>query len=138
LIYPQDFGRNFIDLITVDDLPSRAKAMENLARASSISKSQATIVLPSASIAEIVPYVAYVPCLVPQAPRSSKRTRVDDAFAGSSSIKKSCQPSTRPGTQVVGSMLLGEHFEIFVVFVVCSCSQSSTFSFLRRYCGRVA
>jgi hypothetical protein len=111
--------------------------VENLTGAPSISKSQATIVLPDASIAKIVPYVEYVPRLVPRAPRSGKRTRVDDASAWSSSIKKSRQPSTRPGTQVVGSMLLDEYFEIFVVFVVCSCSQRSTFSFLRRYCGRV-
>jgi hypothetical protein len=112
--------------------------VENLTGAPSISKSQATIVLPDASIAETVPYVEYVPRLVPRAPRSGKRTRVDDASAGSSSIKKSRQPSTRPGTQVVGSMLLGEYFEIFVIFIVCSCSQPSTFSFLRRYYGRVA
>jgi hypothetical protein len=73
LFYPQDFGRNFVDPIPVDDLPSGAKAMENLAGASSISKSQATIVLPGASIAETVSYVEYVPRLVPRAPRSSKR-----------------------------------------------------------------
>jgi hypothetical protein len=131
LFYPQDFGQNFVYPIPVDDLPSRVKAMENLAGASSMSKSQATIILPGASIAETVPYVEYVPHLVPRAPRSGKRTQVDDASAGSSSIKKSCQPSTYPGTQVIGSMLLGEHFEIFVIFVVCSCSQRSTFSFLR-------
>jgi hypothetical protein len=112
--------------------------MENLARASLISKSQATIVLPGASFAETIPYVEYVPRLVPQAPRSGKRTRVDDASVGSSSIKKSHQLSTRPGTQAIGSMLLGEHFEIFVIFVVCSCSQPSTFTFLRRHCAQVA
>jgi hypothetical protein len=55
--------------------------------------------------------------------------RVDDPSTGSSSIKKSRQPSTHPGTQVIGSMLLGEHFKIFVVIVVCSCSQPSTFPF---------
>jgi hypothetical protein len=138
LSYPQDFGRNFIDSIPIDDLPSGAKTMENLAGASSISKSQVTIVLPGASIIETIPYVEYVPHLVPWAPRSGKRMRVDDASVGLSSIKKSHQQSTRPGTQVVGSMLLSEHFEIFFVFVVCSCSQPSTFSFLRWYFGRVA
>jgi hypothetical protein len=138
LFYPQEFGRNFIDPIPVDDLPSGAKVVGNLARVSSISKSQATIVLPFASIAEIIPYVEYVPRLVPRAPRSGKRTRANDASARSSSIKKSHQHSTRPGTQVIGSMLLGDHFEIFVIFVVCSCSQPSTFSFLRWYSGRVA
>jgi hypothetical protein len=137
LFYPQDFGQNFIDSIPADDLSSRAKVVENLAGVSSISKSQATIVLPGASIAETIPYVEYVPRLVPRAPRSIKRTRADDASAGSSSIKKSRQPSTRLGTQVVGCMLLGEDFKNFVVFVVCSCSQPSTLSFLRRYCGRV-
>jgi hypothetical protein len=109
--------------------------VENLAGASLISKSQVTIVLPSASLAETVPYIEYVPRLVPWAPHSSKRMRVDDASAGSSSIKKSHQPSTRLGSQVVGSMLLGEHFEVFVIFVVCLSSQPSTFSFLRRYCS---
>jgi hypothetical protein len=122
LSYPQDFGQNFVDPIPIDDLPFGEKTMENLAGAFSISKSQATIVLPGASIAETISYVEYVPRLVPRAPRSGKRMRVDDASAGSFSIKKSCQPSTRSGTQVVGSMLLGKHFEIFVVFVVCSCS----------------
>jgi hypothetical protein len=73
LSFPQDFGRNFIDPIPVDDLPSGAKTMENLARASSISKSQATIILLGASIAETIPYVEYVPRLVPQAPHSGKR-----------------------------------------------------------------
>jgi hypothetical protein len=85
LFYLQDFGQNFVDPIPVDDLPSGAKAVENLAGASSISKSQA-IILPGASIAETVPYIEYVPRLVPRAPRSSKRTRVDDASTGSSSI----------------------------------------------------
>jgi hypothetical protein len=135
LFYLQDLGQNFIDLIPVDDPPSGAKTMENLAGASSTSKSQATTILPSASIAKTVPYVEYVPRPVPRAPRSNKRTRVDDVSAESSSIKKPRQPSTRPGTQVVGSMLLGEHFKNFVVFVVCSCCHLTTFSFLRRYYG---
>jgi hypothetical protein len=95
------------------------KAGENLAGASPTSKSQATTILPSASIIETIPYVEYVPRLVPQTPHSSKRTRADDASAGVSSTKKSRQSSTHPGTQVVGSMLLGEHFNIFVFFVVC-------------------
>jgi hypothetical protein len=63
---------------------------------------------------------------------------VDDASAGVSSTKKPHQSSTRPGTLVVGNMLLGEHFNIFVFFVVCSCSWPSTFSFLRWYHGWVA
>jgi hypothetical protein len=120
-------GQNFIDPIPADDLPSRLKAQENLARASWTTKSQATTILPGASIAETILCVEYVPRPVPRAPRSSKRTRIDDASTGSSSIKKPRQPSTRPGTKVVGSMRLGEYFNIFVVFVVCSCSQSEHF-----------
>jgi hypothetical protein len=41
LFYPQDFGQKFVDPIPYDDLPFGAKAVENLARASSISKSYA-------------------------------------------------------------------------------------------------
>jgi hypothetical protein len=49
----------------VDDPSSRAKTMENLAGGSSTSKFQATTILSGASIAETVPYVEYVPRLVP-------------------------------------------------------------------------
>jgi hypothetical protein len=120
--YLQDLGRNFIDLIPADDNPFGVKARENLARASSTSKSQATTILPGASIVETVPYIEYVPHPVPRAPCSSKRTRADDASARVSSTKRPHQSSTCLGTQVVGSMLLGEHFNIFVFFVVCLCS----------------
>jgi hypothetical protein len=34
VVYLQDLGQNFIDPIPADDLPSRLKAQENLARAS--------------------------------------------------------------------------------------------------------
>jgi hypothetical protein len=112
-------GWNFIDLIPTDDNPSGVKAGENLAGVSSTSRSQATTILPGAFITETVPYVEYVPRLVPRAPRSSKWTRADDASAEVSSTKKPRQLSTHLGTQVVGSMLLGEHFNIFVLFVVC-------------------
>jgi hypothetical protein len=129
-------GHNFVDPIPTDDNPAGVKVRENLAGASSTSKSQATTFLPSASIAETVLYVEYVSRLVPRAPRSvSKRTRADDASTGVSATKKPRQSSTRPGTQVVGSMLLGKHFNIFVFFVVCSCPLPSTFSFLIWYCG---
>jgi hypothetical protein len=111
--YLQDLGWNFIDPIPADDSPTGVKVGENLAGASSTSKSQATTILPDASITKTVPYVEYVPRLVPRAPRSvNKRTRADDASAGVSVTKKPHQSSTRPGTQVVGSMLLGEHFNI--------------------------
>jgi hypothetical protein len=98
------------------------KVGENLAGASSTSKSQATTILSGASIAKLDPYVEYVPRPVPQAPRSvSKRARADDASTGVSATKKPRQSSTRLGTQVVGNMLLGEHFNFFVFFVVCLC-----------------
>jgi hypothetical protein len=86
--YLQDLGQNFVDLIPADDNSPRAKAGQNFARASSTSKSQTTTILPGASIVETIPYVEYVPRLVPRAPRSSKRTRADDTSAGVSSTKK--------------------------------------------------
>jgi hypothetical protein len=49
VVYLQDLSRNFVDPILVDDIPSGVKARENLARASSTSKSQATTILPGAS-----------------------------------------------------------------------------------------
>jgi hypothetical protein len=55
-----------------------------------------------------------VPRLVPRAPHSiNKRARADDASASTSVTKKPHQPGTLPGTQVVGSMLLGEHVSLF-------------------------
>jgi hypothetical protein len=112
--YLLDLGQNFVDLIPADDSPTRVKVGENLAGASLTSKSQATTILPDASIVETVPYVEYVPRLVPQAPCSvNKRTRADDASTSVSVTKKPHQLSTHLGTQVVGSMLLGEHFNIF-------------------------
>jgi hypothetical protein len=113
-------GRNFIDSIPTDDNPAGVKVGENLVGASSTSKSQATTILSGVSSAKLDPYIEYVPHPVPQAPRStSKRAWADDASASVSSTKKPRQSGTRPGTQVVGSMLLGEHFNIFVFFVVC-------------------
>jgi hypothetical protein len=67
-------GRNFVDPIPTDDNPARVEVRENLAGASSTSKSQATIILLGVSSAELDPYIEYVPHPVPQAPRSiSKR-----------------------------------------------------------------
>jgi hypothetical protein len=106
------------------------KVGENLAGASSTSKSQATTILPGASITETMPYVEYVPRLVPRAPHSvSKRTRADDASAGVSITKKPRQSSTHPGTQVVGSMLLGEHFNIFCLLCCLFMSLAGYFFF---------
>ena len=48
--------------------------------------------------------------------------------SGLSTTKKSRQSSTHPGTQVVGSVLLGEHINMFCLFVVCLCLWPSTFS----------
>jgi hypothetical protein len=112
--YLQDLGWNFVDPIPTDDSPTRVKVGENLAGASSSSKSQATTILPGAFIAETIPYIEYVPRPVPRAPHSvSKRTRADDTFASVPNTKKPHQSSTHPGTQVVDSMLLGEYFNIF-------------------------
>jgi hypothetical protein len=74
VVYLQDLGQNFIDPIPMDDIPSRVKVGENLAGASSTSKSQVATILPGAFITETIPYVEYVPHPVPRAPRSSKRT----------------------------------------------------------------
>jgi hypothetical protein len=107
-------GCNFVDPICTDDSPAGLKVGENLVGASSTSKSQATTILPGASIVELDPYVEYVPRPVPRAPRSvSKRARADDASVSVSVTKKPRQSSTRLGTQVVGSILLAEHFNIF-------------------------
>jgi hypothetical protein len=107
-------GRNFVDPIPTDDNPAMVEIRENLVGASSTSKFQATTILPGVSSTALDPYVEYVPRPVPQAPRSvSKKVRADDAFAGVSAIKKPRQSSTHPGTQVVGSMLLGEHINLF-------------------------
>jgi hypothetical protein len=70
----EELGRNFIDPIPTDDNPARVEVGENLARASSASKFQITIILHDVSPAALDPYVEYVPCLVPRAPHSvSKR-----------------------------------------------------------------
>jgi hypothetical protein len=107
-------GRNFVDQIPTDDNLVGVEVGENLARASSASKFQTTIILPGVCPAALDPYVEYVPRPVPRAPHSvSKRAWADDASTGVSAIKKPRQSSTRPGTQVVGSMLLGEHINMF-------------------------
>jgi hypothetical protein len=73
VVYLQDLGQNFVDPIPMDDIPSGVKAGDNLAGASSTSKSQAATILPGAFVIETIPYVEYVPHPVPRAPRSSKR-----------------------------------------------------------------
>ena len=77
---------------------------------------------PGVSSTVLDTYVEYVPRPVPRAPRSvGKRGRANCSSSGLSASKKSHQSSTRPGTQVIGSVLLGEHFNTFCLFVVCLC-----------------
>jgi hypothetical protein len=123
-------GCNFVDPIPTDDNPARVEVGENLARASSASKFQITIILLGVFPAALDPYVEYVPRPVPRAPRSvSKMARADDAFTGIFSTKKPCQSSTHLGTQVVGSMLLGEHINMFCL-VCCLFAPLTEYFFL--------
>ena len=78
------------------------------------------MMFPGVSSAILDTYVEYVPCPVPRAPHSvGKRGRADCSSSGLSAAKKSHQSSTHPGTQVIGSVLLGEHINMFCLFVVC-------------------
>ena len=114
-------GHNFTDPIPLDDFPTNVEDGGSLAGASLTSKFQTTIIFPSVSSANLDVYVEYVPRLVPRGPRSvGKRGRAESS-SGLSSAKKSRQSSTRPGTPVVGSVLLGEHINMFCLFVVCLC-----------------
>ena len=77
---------------------------------------------PGVSSAVLDTYVEYVPRPVPRGPRSVRRRgRAESSSSGLSAAKKSRQSSTRPGTPVVGSVLLGEHINMFCLFVVCLC-----------------
>ena len=115
-------GHNFIDPIPLDDYPTIVELGENLAGAFLTSKFQTTTMFPGVSSAVLDTYVEYVPRLVPRAPRSvGKRGRVDYSSSGLAAAKKSRQSSTRLGTQVIGSVLLGEHINTFCLFVVCLC-----------------
>ena len=77
--------------------------------------------LPGVSSTNPDVYVEYVPHSVPRAARSvGKRGRV----AGSSGVpaaKKARQSSTCSGTQVIASMLLGEHINTLCPSVACFC-----------------
>ena len=113
-------GCNFADLIPLDDCPANVEAGDSLAGASLTSKFQTTTIFPCVSSANLDVYVEYVPRLFPRAPRTvGKRGRVDCSSSGLSAGKKARQSSTRPGTQVIGSVLLGEHINMFCLFVVC-------------------
>ena len=90
---------------------------ENLAGASVTSKFQITTVFPGVSSRVVDAYEEYVPRPVPRGPRSvSKRGRADGSSSGLPVSKKSHQPSTHPGTPVIGSVLLGEHINMFCFF----------------------
>ena len=120
MFYPfsQELGRNFIDPIPLDVLPAVVNTGENLAGASVTSKFQITTVFPGVSSKVVDVYEEYVPRLVPRGPRSvSKRGRMDGSSSGLPASKKSRKPSTRPGTPVVASMLLGEHINTLCHFV---------------------
>ena len=110
-------GRNFVDPILIDDNSARVEIGENLVGSSLTSKFQTTTIFPGVSSAVLDPYVEYVPCLFPQAPRNvDKRARADYSSASVFATKKSRQSSTRPDTQVIGSVLLGEHINMFLLF----------------------
>ena len=115
-------GCNFVDPIPLDDCPANLEAGDSLVGASLTSKFQTTTMFPGVSSANLDVYVEYVPRPVPRAPLSvRKRGRADCSSSGLSAAKKSCQLSTRPGTPVVASMLLGEHINTLYPFVVCFC-----------------
>ena len=52
---------------------------------------------------------------------SERGGQADCSSSGLSAAKKPRQSSTRLGTQVIGSMLLGEHINTLCPFVVCFC-----------------
>ena len=58
---------------------------------------------------------------------SGKGGELKVSSSGLFAAKKSRQSSTHPGTLVVGSVLLGEHINMFCLFVVCLCLELSTF-----------
>jgi len=113
-------GRNFVDPISLDDCPAIVETRDSLAGASLTSKFQTTTMYPGVSSTVLDVYVEYVPRPVPRAPRTvGKRGRAAGPSSGLPGTKKPRQTSTRLGTQVIGSVLLGEHINTFCLFVVC-------------------
>ena len=113
-------GRNFVDPIPLDDLPVIVGTGGSLAGASSTSKFSTATMFPGVSSVISDVYVEYVPRPVPCGPRSvGKRGRVDSSSSGLSAAKKVRQSSTRLGTQVIGSMLLGERINTLCLLFVC-------------------
>ena len=95
---------------------------DSLAGASLTSKFQTTTMFPGVSSAVSDVYVEYVPRPVPRGPHSvGQRGRAEGSSSGLSASKKSCWSSTLPGTQVIGSVLLGEHINMFCLSVLCLC-----------------
>ena len=113
-------GRNFANPIPLDDLPAVVNTRENLAGASLISKFQTTMIFPDVSSANLDVYVEYVPHPVPRGPHFvGTRGRAVSSSSGLPGTKKPRQTSTRPGTQVLGSMLLGEHINTLCLLFIC-------------------
>ena len=95
---------------------------ENLAGSSVTSKFQITTVFPRVSSRVVDVYEEYVPHPVPRGPCSiSKRGRADGSSSGLPVSKKSRLPSTHLGTPVIGSVLLGEHINMFGLSVIYLC-----------------
>ena len=112
-------GRNFVDPIPLDDLPTNVEAGGSHAGASLTSKFQTTMMLLGVSSIFSDVYEEYVPRLVPRAPRTfGKRGRAAGP-SGLPGTKKPRQTSTRPGTQVLGSMLVGEHINTLCLLFIC-------------------
>ena len=115
-------GRNFVDPIPLDVLPAVVSTGENLAGSSVTSKIQIAIMFLGVSSGFVDVYEEYVPRSVPRGPHSvPKRGRADGSSSGLPASKKSLQPSTHPGTPVIGSMLLGEHINMFGLSVIYLC-----------------
>ena len=109
-------GHNFADPIPLDDLPAVVNTGENLAGVSLTSKFQTTMIFPSVSSVNLDVYAEYVP----RAPHTvGKRGRATGPSSGLPGTKKPRQTSTCPGTQVLGSMLLGEHINTLCLLFVC-------------------
>ena len=115
-------GCNFVDPVPLDDYPAIAETVGKLAGTSLTSKFQTSMIVPGVFCSVPDVYEEYAPRPVPRGPRSvAKRGRVDSSSSGLPSSKKFRQSSALPGTQVIGSMLLGEHINTLCVLVVCLC-----------------
>ena len=68
--FSYEFGRNFVDPIPLDVLPTVAKTEEKLAGASATSKFPISTLFPGVSSRFVDVYEEYVPRLVPRGPCS--------------------------------------------------------------------